>query len=168
MRKRFVVAASVLAMTFGVAGAASAAPADEPVLGPQGYKDLFLGQDEAAAEATGLLVGKQPGEGCDFFDLPASEGRPNVGGGVFVEPSKGVVVITGTDKIRTPEGITMGSKLDEVEGAYPELAPVEPYDFVYDTPAPGGQAGERYRFAVDEDGLVADFAVEAADRGTCG
>jgi len=169
MKKRFGVTAAVFALSAGAAGtaAASSTVADEPVLGASNYKALHLGQSEADALATGLLVDGRSSGDCVFYSLPPSEGKPNIGGGVFVEPSKGVVVISGTDMIRTPAGIGMGSTLDDVHGAYPELAPVVPYDFVFDTRAPGGNAGERYRFALDEQNFVSDFAVEAADTGTC-
>src|SRR5690606_30350767 len=58
---------------------------DEPVLGPEGYKTLEIGQSGAAAEATGLLVDKQPGP-CDRYYLHPDEGEQNVGSGVFIDP----------------------------------------------------------------------------------
>ncbi|WP_133116325.1 hypothetical protein [Amycolatopsis antarctica] len=160
---------AVVALTVGAGGTAAATttPEDEQVLRASNYKALHLGQSEADALATGLLVNPQPAEGCVYYSMPVSEGRSNLGGGVFVEPSKGVVVISGTDQIRTPAGIGIGAPLDDVEGAYPALAPTGPTGFVFDTPAPGGQNGERFRFAVDEVNAVSDFAAEAADTGTC-
>ncbi|WP_406071868.1 hypothetical protein OG372_34475 [Streptomyces sp. NBC_01020] len=171
-RTATAVAAGLLLLgTLGTAtataetGTSGTATAPGGVLGPDGYKGIQLGQSERDAEKTGLLVNKQTTPGCDFYRLAASEGKPNLGGGVFIEPRKGVVVITGTNLIRTPEGITMGTGLARVKAAYPRLTKVG--DFIFETPVPGGTPGERYRFAVDEQNLVADFALEATDRGTC-
>jgi hypothetical protein len=169
MSKRIGIVTVGMALLLGCASSASAVQPDHDarVLGPQGYKKLRLGQSERAAEKTGLLVDKERGSGCDFYYLKRSEGRPNVGGGVFVERSGGVVVISGTDKSRTPEGITMGSSLKEVRAAYPGLSPVGRYDSVYESSVPHGESGSHYRFSVDENDRVRDFALEATDRGEC-
>jgi len=176
MSTRFGIVTVSMALLIGCAGAATAAPLHssgprlphrQAVLGPHGYKSLRLGQSEHAAEKTGLLVDKQPAKGCDFYYLKRSEGRPNVGGGVFVDHSRGVVVISGTNRSRTPEGITMGSGLKRVKAAYPGLAPVRHYDTVYESSVPHGTSGSRYRFAVDEHNRVTDFALEATGRARC-
>lgn len=150
------------------AAGSPSAPSDSSgnVLGPDGYKGLRLGQSQQEAEQTGLLVDKQHSPGCDFYYLAPSEGKPNPGSGVFIEPTKGVVVIGGTDKIKTPEGVTIGTTLNQVKAAYPDLEQVG--DYLYETPVPGGSSGERYRIAVNEEQQVSDFALQAADRGTCG
>ncbi|MFE7117104.1 hypothetical protein ACFU99_17005 [Streptomyces sp. NPDC057654] len=145
--------------------AASAAAPDGGVLGPDGYKSLHLGQSERAAEQTGLLVDKKGGGGCSVYHLRPSEGKPNPGGGVFIESRKGVAMITGTDRIHTPEGVTMGTSLDRVKAAYPRLKKID--DWIFETPVPGARHGQRYRIAFDDQDQVSDFALEAADRGRC-
>lgn len=95
-RTATAVAAGLLLLgTLGTATATAAtgtsgtATAPGGVLGPDGYKGIQLGQSERDAEKTGLLVNKQTTSGCDFYRLAASEGKPNLGGGVFIEPRKG-------------------------------------------------------------------------------
>lgn len=184
MSKRFGIVTVSMALLVGFTGAASAAPlgsaahqgsaqrdgqrdSHSRVLGPQGYKKLQLGQSERAAEKTGLLVDKERGSTCDFYYLKRSEGRPNVGGGVFVDRSEGVAVISGTNRSRTPEGVAMGSGLKKVKAAYPGLSPVKHNDSVYQSPVPHGESGSHYRFSVDEHDKVSDFALEATDTGKC-
>lgn len=138
---------------------------DEPVLGPEGYKTLEIGQSGAAAEATGLLIDKQPGP-CDRYYLHPDEGEQNVGSGVFIDPDLGVVMIGGTTESHTPEGVGMGTPLADVRVAYPDLEPVPPTDFVYRAQVPGGEL--TYRFAFSEEDLVSDFALHPDDMGACG
>lgn len=166
MFKRNVMAGAAVAAACALtAGAAHAA--DEAVLGPVGYKTLHLGQSQPDAEATGLLVDKQVGETCTYYSLHPDEGQHNPGSGVFVERSKGVVVIGGTSLSHTPEGITLGTPRADVEAAYDELTPVPPHDWIVTTDVPGDDTGSTYRFAFDEDGVVSDFALEAADTEGC-
>ncbi|MEV0281758.1 hypothetical protein AB0I22_35965 [Streptomyces sp. NPDC050610] len=167
MKRIFATTATAGLLLLTPLGSA-AASADAPgggVLGPNGYKSLHLGQSEHEAEQTGLLVDKQSGGGCAIYHLRPAEGKPNPGGGVFIESRKGVAMITGTHLIRTPEGVTMGTGLDRVKAAYPRLKKID--DWIFETPAPGGEHGERYRIAFDDRDKVSDFALEAADRGRC-
>lgn len=147
------------------AGTAQAEPGG--VLGPTGYKDLHLGQEQAEAEATGLVVNKQPGEGCDYYDMHPDEGQQNPGSGVFISPEKGVQMIGGTTLSHTPEGITLGQPREQVEQAYDELTPVPPFDWVVTTDVPNEDSGAKYRFAFDEDNKVSDFGLESADPVPC-
>ena len=165
MRRSLAVVGAVvaaLALAGGTAGAAEA-----PVLGPDGYKDLELGQSEQEAVDTGLLVDReQPGD-CIFYRLRPEEGKPNPGGGVFIDPHLGVVMIGGTDKIRTPEGVGFGTPLQEVRESYPDLQQQPGSDFVYETDVPE-HPELQYTFAVDEGELVSDFGLEAPSMGACG
>jgi len=162
MRKTF--AAGALAAALALAGTATAG-AGGATIGPDGYKGLHLGQTAAEAEATGLLVDRQPGE-CTRYYLNPSEGTQNPGGGVWIDQRVGLVFVSGTERTHTPEGITMGSTLDQVREAYPQLRPVPPTDYVYTADVPG-HPGANYRFAVDEQQRVRDYGVNADDMGTC-
>lgn len=194
-RHRFVaaaaggaLAAALVLATGGVASASPPEPAASPragagagggsaaagqqvagqagVLGPAGYKALHIGMSEAQAKRTGLLVDRQPGA-CTAYYLRPSEGKPNPGGGVFIGKGRGIVAISGTDKIHTPEGIGMGSSRGQVASAYPKLRPTPtPPDYVYTTSVPG-HSPHKYRFAI-VDGSVTDFGLEAANLGSCG
>lgn len=152
----------------GVAAGGFAQAADDVVLGPDGYKTLRLGQSQADAEATGLLVDKEPGQTCVFYRLRPEEGQQHPGSGVFVDPAKGVVMIGGTDRSHTPEGIKLRSAKDQVKAAYPDLSPAPPGDFVFTAAAVGSETGAKYRFAFKPNERVNDFGLENADLGGCG
>lgn len=166
MKRAFGVAATIAAaLTLGGSLPASAESTGEPILGPEGYKSLYIGQSGDEAEATGLLVDKRPGP-CDRYYLHPDEGEQNVGSGVFIDPELGVVLIGGTTKSHTPEGIGMGSSLEEIRAAYPDLTPVPPTDYVYEADVPGFEE-HQYRFAVDESDRVTDFVLHAEEAGQC-
>ncbi|AXB45730.1 hypothetical protein [Amycolatopsis albispora] len=154
-------------ITAGVlASALLVAPVDGGgVLGPDGYKALHLGQPEAVAESTGLLVDKDAGSACHLYHLHPDEGQTNVGSGVFADPALGLVMIGGTAKSHTPEGITLGSREFQVRRAYPNLEPVTPVPGVFRTPVPA-HPDRHYRFAFHQ-GRVTDFALESTNMGTC-
>jgi hypothetical protein len=156
-----IVGALAAALTVGGTGLASAA--EEPVpIGPDCYKTLCLGQSEQDALATGLVVDETPGEppqGCNVLDFRPEEGQGHPGNGVFVHPTRGVVEIQGTDRMRTPEGAGFGQTLDQVRAIYPDLYTVPPTDFTYGADVPG-RPGVRYIFAFKDDGYLADFGLE--------
>lgn len=163
-----LVATVVLATVVVGGGTPAQAQADapeKPILGPEGYKTLHIGQPGPDAEATGLLVNKQPGA-CTFYYLHPDEGEQNIGSGVFIDPTLGVVMIGGTTRSHTPEGIAMGATLEAVRGAYPDVTPVPPTDFVFSAGVPG-HAELRYRFAFNGTGRVSDFALHAENMGAC-
>lgn len=149
--------------------------AEQPVLGPAGYKALGLGMGESDAVATGLIVDQQTIGQCHWYYLAPGEGRQNPGDGVVISPSRGVVSIPGTEESHTPEMIVMGSvdnsagsTLDEVKRAYPNLSHRSGNaDFLYQTPVPGN-AGAHYGFAIGDDGRVKDMTLTAEDDGGCG
>jgi hypothetical protein len=136
-----------------------------PLLGYEGYKTLYIGQPDPEAQATGLLVDRQP-YACIFYYLHPDEGLQNPGSGVFVDPSLGVVWIGGTDRSRTPEGAAMGSTFEAVKAVYPSLTPLPPTDFVYSAPVPG-HPDLLYVFAFDDANRVSDFGLQAKDMGAC-
>lgn len=163
--KRMFAVTGALAAALAFAGTATAG-ADTATLGPDGYKGLHPGQTTAEAEATGLLVDKQQNGGCTRYYLNPSEGQQNVGGGVWIDQQAGLVLLSGTERTHTPEGITMGSTLDQIRKAYPDLKPVPPQDFVYDTQVPG-HPELHYRFAVDDQQRVRDYDLDTGSLGAC-
>lgn len=158
----FIAAAATTAL---LAGAAQAEPGG--VLGPTGYKSLHLGQSEADAEATGLVLDKNSYKACDYYRMNPDEGQQNPGSGVFISPTKGVQLIGGTTLSHTPEGITLGTPREQVERTYDKLTPVPPFDWVVVTDVPNENSGNKYRFAFDEKGVVSDFNLETADPSDC-
>ncbi len=163
--RKMLIAGSVALVLVGTATAT--AQAEDPwTLGPDGYKQLLLHQPERAAEATGLLVDKQADTRCHMFHLRPGEGQTNVGSGVFVDPAQGVVMIGGTAKSHTPEGVSIGSSLAEVRAAYPALTTVPPMSWVYHARV-AGRPDARYRFAFDENDQIADFALESTKKNAC-
>lgn len=165
MNRALTSLVAAAATTALLAGAAQAAPGG--VLGPTGYKGLHLGQSEADAEATGLVLDKEPYKACDYYRMNPSEGQQNPGSGVFISPTEGVQLIGGTTLSHTPEGITLGTPREQVERAYDQLTPVPPFDWVVVTDVPNEGSGHKYRFAFDENGRVSDFDLETADPRDC-
>ncbi len=166
MLRRVRTAVVAFAAAIALGGGATSPASAGAVLGPDGYKGLELGQSEQQAVETGLLVNRQQPQECVFYHLRPEEGVPNPGGGVFIDPQLGVVMIGGTDQIRTPEGIAFGAALDEVRTAYPDLTQDPETDFVYTAAVPG-HPDLQYRFAVDENDHVSDFGLNAPDMGSC-
>lgn len=162
-----LIGTAVAALALSPLGAsASAAPSDDRTIGPAGYKDLRLSMPEYRASSTGLLTDRQDNGQCNFYYLRSSEGKPNPGGGVFVSETNGVVMIAGTDKTHTPEGIGFGTPFHQVDDAYPELTPADGMDWIFETSVPGNPDA-KYRFAFSESGKVSDFALTAKDTGGC-
>lgn len=167
MWTKSLVGTAALTLALAPLGAAaSAATSDAASVGPTGYKELRLSMPEISAKSTGLLTDRQENGKCTYYYLRPSEGKPNPGGGVFVSETKGVVMIAGTNKTHTPEGIGFGTPFHEVKAAYPELAQSGPMDWIFEAPVPGN-ANAGYRFAFDEAGKVSDFALHAKDMAEC-
>lgn len=90
-------------------------PAD--VLGPTGLGRLQIGMTKAAAEATGMVWAGEGDRDCGSWYLKQSvQDEAGVGWS-----SRGVVSIAAYGRIATPEGIRIGSTLDQVERAYDDL-----------------------------------------------
>lgn len=148
---------------------------DAATLGPDGYKSLELGMSEEEALDTDLITDRQQVGDCTWFSLKKSEGEQNPGSGVVVSPDRGVVSIPGTQSMKTPEGITMGSvkndkgsTTEQIENAYDrytvdKTGPVP----LYTAPTPGNSEAH-YLFAIGEDDKVKDMGLTADDDGGCG
>ncbi|MEU8000151.1 hypothetical protein AB0B66_03090 [Catellatospora sp. NPDC049111] len=116
----------------GPAAASSAAPATstaptrpagEVPLGPAGYGALRLGMTPAQAAATKLIT-TPAGEktGCwTYAHLIGSgkTGQDDIDGRLFFSEKLGLAAIYAYPGVETPEGITVGSAVDEVRRAYP-------------------------------------------------
>ncbi|GAA4943684.1 hypothetical protein GCM10025331_33160 [Actinoplanes utahensis] len=119
------------------------------VLGPTGIGKLQIGMTTQEAEATGMVEAGEGDDDCGSWYL-----KPDVNGDAVVGwSSRGLVSIPAYDRIVTPEGIRIGSSLDQVEAAYDDLTGVaadKDGGSWGDGPALGGQedehAGVHYRF----------------------
>lgn len=153
----------------------AAAAAEASTLGPDGYKSLELGMSEEEALATGLITDRQQVGDCTWFSLKKSEGEQNPGSGVVVSPDRGVVSIPGTQRLKTPEGLTMGSvkndrgsTTEQIENAYDlytvdKTGPVP----IYTAPVPENSEAH-YVFAIGADDRAKDLGLTADDDGGCG
>lgn len=111
----------------------TSAPASQPpttgsadVLGPTGVGSLVLGMTKAEALRTGLVTGITGSQGTCGSDgdgrlanaAPLNE--YDLDGKLFFSATTGkLVIIAATSGITTPEGIQLGSSLNEVAMAYP-------------------------------------------------
>ena len=164
MKRTFAVGALTAALALT---ATSFAGADPATVGPTGYKGLHMGQSAADGEATGLLVDKQPDGACTRYYLAPSEGGQDRAGGVWFDRNQGLVLLSGTDRTHTPEGITVDSTLDQVRHAYPDLVQLPPpEDHVYTTEVPG-HPNLHYRFAISNVQTVNDYGINASSLGAC-
>ena len=100
------------------------APTDTNVFGPDGYGGLKLGMTLEQALASGEISPdadeeiSAPAEfasGCVHFVLRA---HPDAGG--FVTLTDGVAILFADEDMRTPEGIGIGSTVEEFKAAYPD------------------------------------------------
>lgn len=149
-----------------------AAPASSPApvvrkLGPAGYGELRLGQSEAEAMATGVItkvVGDAAeGQGCwRQAHLPGSPstGPDELPGLALFSDKLGLAAIYAYPGVETPEGVTVGTTVDEVRRIYPSWKIVSDegtQDGRGYADVPGGQAVYRI---VTEDGKVSQLALQ--------
>jgi hypothetical protein len=127
------------------------------VIGPTGIGALKIGMSLNQAKTTGLITRYQTPDGdvgCGYSKLKGSGGSD---GGVTHSRTLGVVAIQAYGKMRTPEGITFGSTMQQVEEAYPDFEPSEVDDTVH---AGAGRASAHasghvnYRFTFSDDQVV--------------
>lgn len=105
-------------MTGTVTATSQPPPATQtgPVVGPDGFSAIKLGMSYDEAAATGELVGKrQLGMSCEVYRTTA---HPNVL--VTIVAEYGVVKFTLPQGVRNPEGIGVGSSVEDFYAAYPK------------------------------------------------
>ena len=91
-------------------------------LGPDGFGQVKLGMTLNQAMATGQLTRNPIGDGEDCRIAVETGTVPAHGGGVWVSGKYGVVKIEAYPGVSTPQGITLGSSLDDLKRAYPDVA----------------------------------------------
>jgi hypothetical protein len=101
------------------ATSAAAAKADPAKFGPNGYGGYTLGESMADAKAAGLDV-NESGACLSSGEIKAASGVADV----LISTKLGIYLIYTGDPIATPEGIKVGSTLDEAKKAYPGLTGV--------------------------------------------
>ncbi|AEV81159.1 hypothetical protein ACWT_0145 [Actinoplanes sp. SE50] len=89
------------------------APAKRLILGPDGLSALKIGMTAQDALATGMIVGYHASTACTTSHLKGHDDAV-----VQHSPGKGIIAISAYGDIRTPEGIHLGSTLEEVMKAY--------------------------------------------------
>jgi hypothetical protein len=147
--------------SFGRSASASPAPA-ALVLGPGGFGPIKLGMKVDEVEATGLVTpatGTAPVAGCDTRVKIAAGagGTDGVDGLLYFSPNIGLASITMYGDVKTPEGIGLGSPVDEVKQAYPTFK-VEEESAAGWVPA---SATATYRIGVTEEGKVASILLQS-------
>lgn len=93
-------------------------------LGPKGYGDLTIGMTVQQAIATGEIALDKPGtEGGPGCTRIRPGGRPDAGGPLGGEHLAGARRggDLGAGRVRTPEGIGIGSTFEHARAAYPDL-----------------------------------------------
>lgn len=99
----------------------TAAAADPSTLGPQGFGAVKLGASAADLTGAGLKV-EDSAQGDKACPKVASIELPDGNfANVVISTKNGVSVIEATGPMHTPEGVKIGSTLDEVKKAYPQL-----------------------------------------------
>nr|GID89869.1 hypothetical protein Ade03nite_87930 [Actinoplanes derwentensis] len=88
------------------------------VLGPTGLGRLKVGMTKKAALATGLVEASAEESRCDYWRLKAD---PTGGTLITASSARGIIAITVTGRIATPEGIRIGSTLAQVKRAYTDF-----------------------------------------------
>lgn len=90
------------------------------VLGPTSLGRLTIGMTVAQARATDMIVSYRGSAGsCGYSRLRSA---PADGGTVTHSPRKGIIAIAAYGAIRTPEGIKLGSSLEQVRDAYADFS----------------------------------------------
>ncbi|WAL65476.1 hypothetical protein ORV05_32075 [Amycolatopsis cynarae] len=123
------------------------------VLGPDGYGALRLGMSFDQAKATGQLTAADaPSATCTRYTL--REGAAAVGS-VLISPKAGIVGFDATGA-RTPESVHVGSTVEQLAAAYPDLVRT-PDGFA----APAGR-GATYQFTIDDHDQVSALRLAAS------
>jgi len=161
-----VVAAMCLYTEAGCGGDPSDGSADQ-VLSLDGYGDLRLGMTATEVEGTGLASlhpFTDPAMNCQTMSIDGwgDTVHPNFSGNVhgLVSKKYGLAIIIAQPGMHTPEGIGVGSTVEEVRAAYGELSGSDAYNT---TPVNGAS----YFFLTDGR-VVNAFQVELADEDCIG
>ncbi|WP_433252646.1 hypothetical protein ACQPYK_23280 [Streptosporangium sp. CA-135522] len=116
-----MIGASLLAGSLLVSGAAAADAQTKPTLGPHGYGAVTFGMTVKQATTTGDVVKKLPGNGgCSGWDLKKFP-TPKDSVGIYISPKVGLAAIFAAKGMKTPEGIKIGSTVEQVKAAYPRI-----------------------------------------------
>ncbi|MBN6056762.1 hypothetical protein JYK22_32845 [Nonomuraea sp. RK-328] len=111
-----LIAGPAGAVTATPAPAAAAAPGS---FGPYGYGGVKLGMTAKQAKATGKIVQKS-GAYCSGWDFKAHP-NPDDEVSLYISKKRGVAVVFAPRGARTPEGVAVGSTLQQVQKAYPKV-----------------------------------------------
>ncbi|GAA3817569.1 hypothetical protein [Nocardioides panacisoli] len=142
----------------GCSGGSDSVSTEVP-LGPDGYGDLTIGMSEQEAVATGGLTVTGTDFGCRHFTLAGYAPRANSTDG-YITAKNGLESIFARPGMLTPEGIGIGSTLDELRAAYPDLSGS---DGIFSETLDNGNW---YLFDVQADHQVSQLAI-VAHRQTC-
>lgn len=120
----------------------------KPTLGPYGYGSVKLGMSVEQAKATGAIVRKKSvKEGrCTGWDLkrfPTAKNDANI----YISSKRGVALIFAAKGVKTPEGIKIGSTLQQVRTAYPGVK--QRVDVIWTAKVPGNKKAH-YTFYLNE------------------
>lgn len=168
------VAFSGCAANFGPAPTAVSSPSDSAnasaTLGPDGYGALKLGMTMAEANATGLVenvtVDANGGCGSDtdgwLKGAPTPSAEEDTARLYFSTNTNKLTAIYAYSSIATPEGITIGSSIDEVLAAYPDWQGEDEGTGIGFAAVPGNDQA-RYRINIDSESVIA-LSVESLDQ----
>ncbi|WP_285489764.1 hypothetical protein [Amycolatopsis taiwanensis] len=150
----------------------AAALAQEFRLGPDGFGKIRLRMTMDEVQTTGqfVLAKGQGYPGCRVGNEVGA--TPGKGGVVWVSDVYGVVKISSYFGVRTPEGIGLGSSVDDVRAAYPGTRVETERDMGngqieiddhYRSPVPGNP-NAAYRFFVNHDDKVDSMLLVLANQ----
>ena len=88
-------------------------PVQSHVLGPNGYGKIKMGMSFAQVKAAGVLQeNEQPEPYCHQYKL-FTDGK--LDGFIYITKERGVEIIAPDQKVSTPEGMTLGAAVEELE-----------------------------------------------------
>jgi hypothetical protein len=150
---------SPLATGIGTAAsrAAGGAEPEDPdaTIGPLGIGELQLGMFTWEAPAASLVKTLPSQGGCEIFAIKALP-KPDPGSTHgYATENQGVMTLFAQEGMTTPEGIGLGSTLDEIRAAYPRA---EKTVHGWSVPV-AGFTDRSYLFGIDEDDELEELAL---------